>query len=152
MGGSWLCKNASAFATWSPQESTSVSFRKIFFSTGFQQQSSQIIARDKIHNEIIARPIGKEIGNFWQVGMIKTRENSCLAQKLFAGLISDIFREGVVILDLFQRALAALETDVIGEINGPHSALTNPLADLIATAQHLPVLEGWEQCFSFWLD
>ena len=32
------------------------------------------------------------------------------------------------------------------------SALTDPLADLITTAQHLPVLEGWEHCFSFWLD
>ena len=84
--------------------------------------------------------------------MIETREDGCLAQELFAGLISDIFREGVVVLDLFQRALAALETDVIGEINGPHSTLTNPLADLITAAQYLPILQGWEQCFSFWLD
>jgi hypothetical protein len=71
---------------------------------------------------------------------------------LFAGFISYIFREGVIVLDFLQRALAALEPGVIGEINGAHSALTDPLADFIATAQHLPVLEGWEQCFSFWLD
>jgi len=84
--------------------------------------------------------------------MIKTRENGCLAQELFAGLVADIFREGAVILNLFQRALAALETNVVGEINGSHSALTNPLADLVAAAQYLPILQGWEQCFSFWLD
>src|SRR5512138_499342 len=123
-------------------------FEEKFLSTRFQQQSSQIIARDKIHNEIIARPIGKEIRDFWQVGMVKTRENGCLAQELFAGLISYVFREGVVVFDFFQRALAALETGVVSEINGSHSALTDPLLDLIATAQYLPILQGWEQCFS----
>src|SRR6266511_1165807 len=82
--------------------------------------------------------------------MIETRENSCLAQELVAGFISDFFREGAVVFDFFQRALAALETGVIGKINGSHSALTDPFTDLITAAQYLPVLEGWKQLFSFY--
>jgi hypothetical protein len=81
--------------------------------------------------------------------MIKTRENGCLAQELFASLISDIFRESAVVFDFLQRALAALEAGVIGEINGSHPALTDPFSDLITATQYLPSLEGWKQRFSF---
>src|SRR5688572_9122544 len=81
--------------------------------------------------------------------MVETRQHCCLAQKLIAGLIANIFRKGAVVLDFLQRALAALQSGVVGEIDRAHSALTDPLSNFIAAAQYLPVLKRWEQCFSF---
>jgi hypothetical protein len=66
--------------------------------------------------------------------MVKARENSRLAQELFAGFFSYVLREGAVVFDLFQSAFATLETDVIGQVDGTHAALTDPFADLVATA------------------
>ena len=83
--------------------------------------------------------------------MIEAREHCCLAQELVAGFISNIFRECAVVLDFFQRALAAFEPGIVREIDRAHPALSDPLTDLIAAAQYLPVLESWEQCFSFWV-
>ena len=83
--------------------------------------------------------------------MIETRKDRGLAQELVASLISNVFGESAVILDFLQRALAALESGIVCEIDRAHPALADPLADLITTTQHLPILEGWEQCFSFWV-
>jgi hypothetical protein len=83
--------------------------------------------------------------------VVQARENCSLAQKLLAGFCSNSFRESAVILDFFQRALAALEPGVVGKIDRAHSALTDPIKDLVAAAQHLPVLDGWEQRFSLGL-
>jgi hypothetical protein len=84
--------------------------------------------------------------------MIETREHGRLAQELVANFISNVFGESAVVLDLLQGAQAALESSIIGEIDRAHPALSDPLTDLIATAQHLPVLEGWEQSLSFWVS
>jgi hypothetical protein len=81
--------------------------------------------------------------------MVETRENGCLVEELLTGFSPDVFWESAVVFDFLERALAALETGVIGEINGAHSALTNPFSDLVAATQYLPSLEGWKQLFSF---
>jgi hypothetical protein len=80
--------------------------------------------------------------------MIETRKNSCLAQ-VIAASAPNIFGESGFVFHFLQRALAALEAGVIGEINGPHPALTDPFSDLITATQYLPSLEGWKQRFSF---
>jgi hypothetical protein len=81
--------------------------------------------------------------------MIETREYSGLAKKLVAGLISNVLREGAIVFDFLQGTQASLESGILCEVNRAHPALADPLAYLIAAAQYLPVLERWEQCFSF---
>jgi hypothetical protein len=120
-----------------------------FVTARFDQQSAQILAGDVIHHEIIARSVGEKIGNFGEIGVIETRKDSCLAQKLVAGFFSDIFREGAIVFDFLQRTLAALEASIIRKINGSHAALANAFADLITTSQYLPTLERREQSSPF---
>jgi hypothetical protein len=121
---------------------------KLFASTGVHQESAKVLAGHVIHNDIIARTVRENIRDFRQVGMVKTRKNSGLAQELFAGLLSYIFREGVVVFDFLQGALASLETLVVGKVNGSHAAFSDAFSNFIAATQYLLILEGWEQWFS----
>ena len=81
--------------------------------------------------------------------MVEARKHRCLAQELVAGFLSNIFWESAVVLDFLQRALAAFEPGVVGKVDRAHATLTDPITDLVAAAQDLPVLKGWEQCLSF---
>jgi hypothetical protein len=81
--------------------------------------------------------------------MIETRKDGRLAQKLVAGFFSDFFREGAVVFDFLERALAAFETGIFGKVNGSHSTLSDPFLDPVTAAQHLPVFEGWEHSSPF---
>ena len=151
MGGSWLCRKVERIGDLVRPGEHFFFLEERLVAACFQQQSAQILAGDIVHDQVIARTVRKEIRDFWQVGMVETRENSSLAQELFAGFFSYVFREGAVIFDFLQRALTSLETGIVGKVDGTHAALTDPFPDLVAAAQYLPVLEGWEQLFSFWL-
>src|SRR5512138_2504440 len=119
--------------------------QECFIAACFNHQCAQIVAGDVIHDEIIAWTVGEEIRHLGKIGMIETRKNSCLAQKLIAGFFAYIFREGTIVFDFLQSTLATLETNIVCKVNGSHATLPNALADLIATAQYLPSLERREQ-------
>jgi hypothetical protein len=41
-------------------------------------------------------------------------------------------------LDFLDRAAAAFQTEVVGQVDVPHAALANPLADSVSLTQHRP--------------
>src|SRR5687767_4343305 len=118
--------------------------QEFFMSASLHHQCAQVTAWHIIHYEVVAGTMREEIRDLWQVGVIETRKHSSLAQELLAGFISNFFREGTVVLNFLQRAFTTLEAGIIGQINGTHSALTDPFTDLVAPAQDLPAFEGWQ--------
>jgi hypothetical protein len=73
--------------------------------------------------------------------VVHARKHSGLAEKLFAGLFQDFVREVAIVAYFLYGAEPTREPQIVGQVNGTHSTLTDSFADLVATTQNLPVLE-----------
>ncbi len=99
----------------------------------------QITAFDEVHDQILTSVHGKVVRNLGEVGMIEAGEDTGFLVKLFDRLPQVQFRPALVEeeggQDLFDRADAPVQAQIVGLIDRAHAALTDEPNYFISSAQ-----------------
>src|SRR6266478_3734471 len=97
------------------------------------EDHGRLLAMQEFHHQKMARTLGKEIGEGWQIGMVQTRKNPGLRQEILngLGLLVRRYRREAHLLDSADSS----PPGVPRLIHGGHSPMSDRLHNHVAPVQ-----------------
>ncbi len=106
-----------------------------------QHQSTQVLSRDVIHHQVVARSDSKEIRDFGEVGVVEACQDGGFTPELLAGLLEQIGWDCPIVFHFLECTFAPFQAQVVSQVDVSHASLADSLADAVATVQNLVGLE-----------